>query len=719
MPEGDQATPEEQQEAIAAAKKSAQSLPKDASAIADSSDVVQANEDMANAGDLSAVQLGDVTIYPDRPLPKYDRGPLKAYEARQGGNEERRYALITQRSLSPRLRAVGKYQSITNIHLPALVKSGVVFWPPAKEQIFTFIYEDKALRRVLEPKAKAALGMSPERMIDRVLQPLLPILQEFYNKDYVHGALIPQNMFWQTGDDGSEKILLGDSLSLPGSYDVPVLYETIERAMTSPIGRGVGIKSDDMYTLGVTLAVMLRSHDPFEPMSNEEIIQQKIEQGSFAAIVGKDRFKGSVLELLRGLLSDDDESRWDFEDITGWMEGRRVMPRQSVRYKKAQRPLVFNKNKYFYSANLARDIEKNTDELKKVIANDDLEQWVSRALEDEPMLERVNKAFQGVKEKHGNQPPGPVLASAMSTALDPYAPMRFKGMTFLAEGFGNALVETIVNQKNPAVFVELLSGGAVMSWLSMCYKASIDVGNMVKKIDSCRNFLRQEKIGFGLERCIYALALDTPCLSDKLKKYFVLDAESMLFAFEDMCANGDAPAFFMDRHTIAFLSLRDSKVVEPYMYDLSSDIEHRRILGDLRVLATMQKRTNLQPMPNIAAAIMESLSVVLQRFHDRDVRERLQKSLRKYAEKGELTKMLALISNEEIQRKDYQQFRGAMREYSNLRKESKNLRLGMKHKEHFGINTGKDVSAMVSSVLAILIMITLFAIFLSDGSRFF
>ena len=132
-------------------------------------------------------------------------------------------------------------------------------------------------------------------------------------------------------------------------YAQPIIYDTIPRAIASPLGRGVADYSDDIYALGVTIAALMRVHDIAEGMSDEEIINHKIEVGSFNFIAGKDRFPAQILELLRGTLNDNPNLRWTFDDIMTWADGRRVSAKQGATLTalKASRPLEFNRLKFF------------------------------------------------------------------------------------------------------------------------------------------------------------------------------------------------------------------------------------------------------------------------------------------------------------------------------------------------------------------------------------
>ena len=83
--------------------------------------------------------------------------------------------------------------------------------------------------------------------------------------------------------------------------------------------------------------------------TDEQIVEHKIEHGSYTSLVGKDRFRGALLELLRGLLYDDSNQRWTLEDVQAWVDGRRLSPKQSPKRIKASRPVILTEKKYITS----------------------------------------------------------------------------------------------------------------------------------------------------------------------------------------------------------------------------------------------------------------------------------------------------------------------------------------------------------------------------------
>jgi len=103
----------------------------------------------------------------------------------------------------------------------------------------------------------------------------------------------------------------------------------------------------------------------------------------------------------------------------------------------------------------------------------------------------------------------------------------------------------------------------------------------------------------GIERCLYLMNPESPCLSPILDKYYVRTSVDMMNAFENICEKADKSTVLFDRHIISFLSIKDRQNIDPYLSELSSTHAQERAIGQLKVLATMQKRLDLKGYPLI------------------------------------------------------------------------------------------------------------------------
>ncbi len=670
-----------------------------------------------NSAPLSTaeVQFNDnIVIHPGNHLSQYDKGPVQAFGARgQGEAPANLLAMICEDHLTPRVLKAGNYAAIINPSLVRLIASGPVMWPAAGRQKYCFIYENTLGDPIMKDDIRGGLGMRYDHVLSSVIRPIATVLADFRDKDLVHGNIRPSNIF-NGGKVALERAVLGECLSLPGSYNQPVLYETVDRALISPIGRGIGLLQNDLYALGVSLAIMLRHMDPMEGLSDDEIIEKKIEEGSFNCLLGKDRLSGAALELLRGLLQDDEAQRWTIDDFLQWIDGRRLSGKQAGRHLKASRPIVFNNEKYIRPELLARDLPKNVNEARILIEGGELEQWLSRALEDKMATARLETAINQAAE--GGKGTGYVerLLTRVSMALHPEGPMRYKNISVTPEGVGVALTEAFVLKRDIQTYVDFFMNYFITQWVDMQDTHVPDVSALISRFDGARAFLRLKTMGGGIEKCLYFLNQEAPCFSEKLQKYAVRSPEELLHAYEKISKQQSRPALFFDRHVVAFLSVKDRKTIDPYLHDLNASEAYRRILAEMKTLASIQKRSQMERFPGLSAWFVSNLEPVYERFHDKDLRADLKKKAERLKDSGDLVKIVMLFDDPAVYSEDNMNFRRAMRQYHDLEQESMTLNRQLQNQETFGLDAGKQAAAAVSGVLAAIIILVM--VFMSFGN---
>ncbi|MCD8520001.1 MAG: hypothetical protein LRY76_09595 [Alphaproteobacteria bacterium] len=463
---------------------------------------------------------------------------------------------------------------------------------------------------------------------------------------------------------------------------------------------------------------MVRSHDPVAGMKSEEIVKLKMQSGSFSALTGRDRFTGTILDFLRGTLHDDPEQRWGIEEILAWLDGRRLNPKKTGKKYKANRPLTFNGEQYFYTSDLAMDIDKNPGEMRKLVEDGDFENWLTRSFEKNKTPQRVVEALDLTRE--GSQGKGleDRMVCNLSAAMDVDAPIRYLGRRMMGDGIGSALAEAFAQRKELVIFHDIFNLGIAMNWLRNQERSTLDISGLMSKFDSCRSFLRQDKMGFGLERCLYHINPEARCMSERFDNYYVSSPESLLMAYEDLCSRNKAPANFMDRHIVAFIMARDAKMIEPFIAEIRSDEPHRVIMGQLKSFATIQRNSQLGALPHIASAFNNMFGALYKRFHDEDLKAKIKKSIDRYVQSGDLAKIAEIFNNQDVIQKDLKAFRQAMKEYRELSKELSRLESRLIENSGFGQETGREVAAVVSSIIAGIIILGVAFIYLGKNTGF-
>ncbi|MEM6811670.1 MAG: serine/threonine-protein kinase [Pseudomonadota bacterium] len=656
----------------------------------------------------------NIKIYPYQRLSYLDKGPVKAYSA-EGLNRTNNnlFALVCDRRLTPRRIASQKYANMRNLSLVKLVTSGKILWPDPAEEKYCFIYELTISKPLIEPTNKyPAMGRKPEDIIDSVVNPMIDLLTDMANKDLVHGEIWPGNIFYGGGGVG-DKVTLGECLCLPASSNLPPLYEPVERALAAPEGKGGGSLSDDIYSFGVTLAVIMRSNTPEKGMTAEEIIQSKIEKGSYTTLLKDDRFSGAILELLRGLLYDDPNQRWTLEDIQAWQDGRRLSPKQSSPRIKAGRPILMEKKKYTRPELLSIDFVNYPVEAAKIIENDDLAQWIDRAIEDktlktklEGVLKEINNLDQGTDFNHR-------LCVAVGSVLFPEMPVLYKSLRFNPRGFGKYMTYKYLDNGSIQEFTEVLRN-YFPSFVIRSQKMH-DSSALNSKFDAGRNFIKQTKMNMGLERCLYYFNPECQCLSPIVEKYYPITPEDLVEALEGVCASR-LPKDIFDRHIVSFLSSKSKNNIDPYMADITASEPHRNYLGRLRVLATLQRRSRMKPFPSIAKWFLKNIDPLLDRFHDDKKKKLVKKEVERLVYKGDLAKIAELFDSKSIFEEDLGGFYLSMRQYKKLDEEKEKLLQKMEDARTFGRESGAQVASLFGlGIAAIVIVISAYVNFLKDG----
>ena len=667
-----------------------------------------------NVGGQAILFKGEIEIFPHQRLAYLDQGPVKAFAARtRAGNPA--FVLLCERHLVPHIHNASKYYALQNIGLPKLLGSGLVDWTPLRQQRYIFVYENKLGKPVAHSQSALSMGLKPDLVLATVIKNLVPVLKDMRDSDFVHGNIRLQNLF-DGGGTGLEKIMLGECLALPVGYMNSVLYETIERAVADPVGRGMPSFEDDIYAFGALLAIMMRPQDPFPTLSADELIQYKIEHGSYAALTGKERFSGSILELLRGLLQDDVKQRWTIDDVLTWTDGRRVASKQNTSLRpKANRPIDIDGHKFIRPEEVAIYLAKAPVSTARIVDNGDMRMWLNRSIQDKALEEKVETSIN-IARSHGASgiTYDDRLSAYVGMALAPNLPMMYRGLKIAPHGFGRALVDAIVNKKDVNPFIEIIQTQMTSFWVNCFTKMGLDTTEILQNFDTCRAFLRQSVVGYGIERCVYFMAPEAPCLSETFKDYHVRTPEELVLAYEDMAQKGERPDRFFDRHVVAFLSVRDRAVIDPYLPDLNAPEKYRQILAALKIFAAIQKRSKLPSLPHVASAIIQNADIIINRFHDRDKRQKLRDQISSLRDKGDLNKLLSLFDNSNLINEDMRQFRSMINQYITLRKEHEKLEFDLENDPQFGFGAGRQTSSVISGLLAG-IGILLYLLFNSGG----
>lgn len=675
-------------------------------------DVETDEEDSGRAAAGGLVAFGQhVRINPTVRLFRFDNGNSKAYEGYDERDNNKKFiALVAGVDSLPRSSFTAAYNNLADTSFMRLVGSGVVFWPTEGQQKYVFLYAGGVGDRLVPKEGFIALQWRHPDIVEYLVQPIARILREMADKSFFHGSIRPDNIF-HSAPDKKGAVILGDCLSVQPSSTQESLYLPVDKAQAEPLGRGSGSISDDIYAFGVTMAMALRKTDDLSDLEDEEIVRRKMETGSYATIIGKERFQASFLELLRGMLHDDPALRWGLDEIFSWLDGSRMTPSPLSKRKKATRPLPFNEGKYLYVDVLALDIHKNPTEMRALVEDGRLMQWLDKSLNHTEVTERYCKFIERLASSGGSSANSELFITSLRMVFNPVLPIMYKGRIFTHDGFGAMLARAAYDGGNLAFYKEVLNANVLDMATGYKVMHQNDIIAALRLFDVCRSSLRLDhKIEYGVERCLYMLCKNVPCLSPKFNNYFVHDHKSALLTYEKICAKGGEVALFMDKHAITFFSVVNPNGMDHAIYDLTAAEKDRKILGNLKFFSVMQRNSEGIPCPEIAKVFSDSISGIVRVFKNKELQKKITANVQKAAQEGNLVAMAAFFEDDKLMARDQLAFKRSLLEYRALQKEYDEYNKRLANKKTYGIVNGRDAAAVVSwSFSTVITLIVVFS----------
>jgi hypothetical protein len=620
-----------------------------------------------DATDLSVMLRGRVAIFPDQPLPAYSSKRAVAFHAQIRTDPMRPLmALLCEPEMPPR---VDYMESMRSYQLHGMVQTaewGLVDWPGESRRRFLIVCDRPAGTRAMPSLDTPQAPISEDDLITGLLTPLLPSLKELAGRGLAHRAIRPDNLFYTDG--GRRNMVLGEGVTTAPGYDQPAVFETIECAMCDPVGRGEGTQSNDLYALGVTLLFLLLGRNPVANTDEHTLLANKIEFGSYSALVGSYRVPLSLMEALRGMLSDDLKERWTIADLDMWMSGRRQSPKQAKLPQRSSRPFIFEDVEYSNARSLAHAFATHYAEAGNVMRDKALDSWLRRSLGDEPRADALKNAVSSTAAAMASAKGGEDRIVARGCiALDPPSPIRYRGFGVSVDGIGWALACSLHDRDKRQLVAEIISSRLPIHWVAAQVKPKAEDLRAVQTLEKLPTVIEGVGIGYGVERCLYELNPSHRCLSAMFDRAYITSIHQVLPALEIIAQRDDRPDTPLDRHLAAFIAARGQRIPDELLRGLATNDPAQRNLGMLRLFAAIEEQQDaLMPVPNLAKWIAGLLDPVVAGYHHRRRRDKMSQLVQATAEQGILSELLKVLADDREKATDQQGFTAAAAEYREI-----------------------------------------------------
>lgn len=633
-----------------------------------------------------------------------DRPSPDVFRARRADQPQTElWAVATGVAPLARADILTRVKSFDQPMLLALLDWGIVDWG-ADERRLVLIFDQPPGPQLMKSIDEDRAPMSEEQIVRTILLPAYSALAELSAANVFHGAVRPTNFYYDPSGRGAA--VLGECVSSPPSLLQPAVCETIERAQAEPIGRGAGTAADDLYSLGVTAAILALGQDPLRAMPADAMIELKIERGTYAALLGNVRLPGGLTEPLRGLLSDDPRQRWTLDDLSKWLGGRRQNARQVPSARRAQRAIEFGGAEVWNPRSLAAAMCRNVPMAIRLIQSGEIDRWLRRSLGDSACAIRVEEvvSMNSTSGRVGGTSEDRLVAR-VSMALDPPAPIRYRGRAVMPGGVGVALADAVARGTPPQPLAEIVSSQLPLFWYSQQVEEPPDAMYSLKTFDQSRSILERGGLGHGLEGALYELVSWMPCASDMVRRNYVTTPGTLVQALEQVAANpSKRPETPIDRHVAGFLMARDRAGGETMFAAISTATsEGQKHLAMLNILAGIQRRHGPAALPQLASWVVGLMQPIIERLHSRKARERVKLAVTATAQKGDLLLLQQLVDDPETIERDQSGFRHAQAAYARLAEEIGSVTQYALDRAQLEATVGRETAAVVATAVALML----------------
>jgi hypothetical protein len=644
-----------------------------------------------------AVMAERIEIFPTAPLPHLDAPHAKAFAARALGETRSTMVALVCTDDVP-LRG-DSFANFLNCDHPALMRfrdQGIIEWPITGRREPVVIFSRPAGERLDRIYAAPQKAMEDDALISAFIRPMADLLIDLAARGLTHGNIHLANAF---RNSATGEVQLGEALSAPPSSSQPALYCTIERSQCPPTGRGMPASGDDIYALGVLGMILALGYNPWATLDDSALLTAKIEKGSFFALLGDIRLKGSLVELFRGMLDDNPRRRWSLDDLQTWLSGRRPAPRASEENIRASRPLTINGISCTTLRMAAHALTKDVMQGAVLIENGELERWLVHSIASDKHLAALKRMLIPFQSGSRSSTYHDQIVAHVAMALDPIGPLRYRGLALMPSGVGYYLGILLVKGGNIQPVAELITSGLPAKWVDEQYEGRAEYLHTLQLLEHARAMLEKRDIGFGVERVAYEMLPAMPCLSPAVRSACCRTVRDLLEQM-NVAAAQNAGRDLADRHAVAFILAHEKRIPPQLVFALSAqEGTPQRAIAVLRLLAEAQYRQGPESLPNLTEWMAGRMEPVARRFFEKSMQEKIRGDLQAAARTGKLAKLLECIDGGDKLNRDRDMFERARYEYARSSDEIADLQLDIENRRAVEIKVGQPIASAIAAIV--------------------
>jgi hypothetical protein len=582
------------------------------------------------------------------PLPEFDTKTARAFAASDLVEPERKlYALVCRPGTYQRHRAIQALKNIRHPNILPLVAAGAVEMSQPQEQRFVIFYERPVGKKISELLAATKGELNEYFLCKEIIGPIVAAIHQLAQFDIAHGRINPDNIYYH------HTPVLGDCVSEPCGYSQPFIFESLERLQALPAGKGEGSPSQDYYALAILVLYLQHGPRHFADRTPESLARALLRQGGYNAMMRDKENSAMFDEFFRGLLVQNAADRWDYNYLKPWLDGKRFNVLLPPPPAEAMRPFEFGGSEANTKREVAHIFYANWALIPEVLHNGHLVQWISISLRNKDLAENIARISRSVKDIGAkNEIQLHEQLMRVLIIFDPQGPVRLTSLSLHIDGIDALFAELYANKAEPdlQLLARFAEYNMVGFWLEQQrklpeYAIPTATNNILMKLERLRICIRNPGLGFGLERMLYELNPDLPCLSPLLATYHVTNLEMLLKRLDNLAHNMATTQDPLDRHIAAFIAAKINIQHEIRLHELTAipSLAANRSIMAMRLLAMAQERSTDLPLPGLTHWLALRILPALESLRSRTLRNKLITMLTERARSGSLPYMTELV----------------------------------------------------------------------------
>lgn len=649
------------------------------------------------------------TIYPGAPVKTFHASPAVAYKVIDNEDPEQDYyGLVCDPKLHPRLSIVNTLNKLakTNVNIIAPVAWSVMDWEDEVRQCPVLIMS--AGRLVPFSFHDTPFVFTEELVVNVFMRHTIEILIKFEENGISHRAIRLDNLYYF--NELKRRLVLGECVATPPGLTQSKLYDTLDNALSVPLGKGGDSISDDIYALGVLVLCLLNGRDLGADMSEEEIVDRKMLYGTYDSLHNpKIRLSSTMENCLRKMVHDEREDRATTRELQMWLNGQNFRLESERPRKRSSKPFTINNQNFFTARDLARGMHANWDASTKIAMSEEFQDWLQNNLSETQITLNYSKAIQGFEQQTAENQHR--LLARVILALHHGGPLRYRSFCASIDGVTRLISHFVHNTEARQIFREMMGSGMLSFWFELHQgdeeQQSIKNHKLMEQFKVYTEELRKDSVIEGLNLLVYEFNPDLPCQSKRFERFFVYQPRHLLPTIESILENNneDEVDSLLDYQILCFLKARYSRSIakEVRNYMITS-VPEDVCVAEAEILSKLQTDFHQnQPFPHICRKLCTLLEPAVKRHHSRKIRRAIRQEIQREAEKGHIRYIIQIVSDKNMIENDKVNFNLARAEYASLLQEISIVDFNLKNLPEMVSKIGGDISASVSGILASII----------------